>query len=59
VRDPDRWGPAYRDLLYVIWRSPSPVPCRCLHGWEDNMRIYNLDVVMCCPADTVTAVSVI
>jgi hypothetical protein len=50
--------PANRDLLYVIWRSPFPVPCRCLHGWEDNVRIYNLDVVMCCPVGTVTAVSV-
>jgi hypothetical protein len=51
-------GPANRDLLYVIWRSPSPVPYRCLPGWEDNVRIYNLDVVVCCPAGTVTAVSV-
>jgi hypothetical protein len=55
---PRQVSPANRDLLYVIWRSPSPAPCRCLHGWEDNVRIYNLDVVVCCPAGTVTAVSV-
>jgi hypothetical protein len=51
-------GPANRDLLYVIWRSPSPAPCCCLHGWEDNVRIYNLDAVVCCLAGTVTAVNV-
>jgi hypothetical protein len=43
-------GPANRGLLYVIWRSPSPAPCRCLHGWEDNVRIYNPDAVVCCVA---------
>jgi hypothetical protein len=51
-------GPANRGLLYMIWRSPSPAPCRYLHGWEDNVRIYNPDAVVCCLASTVTAVSV-
>jgi hypothetical protein len=55
---PRQVGPANRDLLYVIWRSLSPAPCRCLHGWEDNVRIFNLDAVVCCLAGTVTAVAV-
>jgi hypothetical protein len=55
---PRQVGPTNRGLLYVIWRSPSPTPCCCLHGWEDNVRIYNSDAVVCCLAGTVSAVSV-
>jgi hypothetical protein len=56
--EPRQVGPANRDLLYVIWRSPSPAPCRSLLGWEDNVRIHNPDTVVCRPTGTVTAVSV-
>jgi hypothetical protein len=55
---PRQVGPANRSLLYVIWRSPSPAPRCSLHGWEDNVRIHNLDTAVWCLAGTVTAVSV-
>jgi hypothetical protein len=55
---PRQVGPANRDLLYVIQRSPSPAPCHSLLGWEDNVRIHNPDTVVCRPVGTVTAISV-
>jgi hypothetical protein len=55
---PRQVGPANRDLLCVIWRSPSLAPCRSLLGREDIVRIDNPDTVVCRPAGTVTAISV-
>jgi hypothetical protein len=43
----------------VIWRSPSLAPCCSLHGWEDNVRIHNLDTVVCQPCLAQCPVSVL